>query len=42
LFNGFVAEFGYQTSTNNVAMMKLTIQATGARQMIVRGAAAAI
>ena len=42
MFNGFVAEFGYQTSTNNVAMMKLTIQATGARKMIVRGAAAAI
>ena len=42
LFNGFVAEFGYQTSTNNVAMMKLTIQATGARKMIVLGANAAI
>lgn len=42
VFNGFVAEFGFQTQVNNVAMMKLTIQATGARQMIVRGNAAPI
>lgn len=42
LFNGFVAEFGFQTQVNNVAMMKLTIQATGARQMIVLGLGSAI
>jgi hypothetical protein len=42
LFNGFVAEFGYQTQVNNVAMCKLTIQATGARQMIVLGLGTAI
>lgn len=42
VFNGFVAEFGFQTQVNNVAMCKLTIQATGARQMIVRGNSAPI
>lgn len=42
LFNGFVAEFGFQIQVNNVAMMKLTIQATGARQMIVNGLGTAI
>jgi len=42
LFNGFIAEFSFQSQVNNVAMCKLTVQATGARQMVVRGAAALI
>jgi hypothetical protein len=39
---GFVAEFGFQTQVNNVAMCKLTIQATGSRGMVVRGNSAVI
>jgi hypothetical protein len=41
-FTGFVSEFAFQTQVNNVAMCKLSIQATGARYMVNRGANALI
>jgi len=42
LFSGFVAEFAFQSQVNNVAMCKLTIQATGSRTMIPGGGNLAI
>lgn len=37
LFSGFVAEFSQSNSVNNILMGKLTIQASGAIQMCVKG-----
>lgn len=42
LWNGFVTEFTISAQTNNVAMAKFGSQATGARQMIVKGKSAPI
>ena len=41
-FSGFVSEFSFQAQVNNVAMCKLSIQATGARSMIVLGGSSLI
>lgn len=42
LYDGFVAEFTISAQVNNVMMAKFTAQATGARQMIVKGEPAPI
>ena len=42
LFDGFVIEWTVSNSTNNVAMAKFGAQATGARQMIVKGMTTAL
>lgn len=37
LFNGFVADFTIQGQTNNVVIAKFAVQATGPRQLAVKG-----
>lgn len=42
IFDGFVAEFSIRAKTNDVCMAKLSIQASGARGMVVKATAAVI